>query len=107
MLSIPLRYIGLFVVALGVLLSGQSTVSAEDRFGESVGSAASRRDDGMSRNRDRGGTSGDTGRATDTRRRDGGRDPGGQDGGAGHGGRDNGKDGRGGTDRGGSDRGRH
>jgi len=72
MLSIPLGYIGL--VTLGVLLSGQSTASAEDRFGQSVGTAASRRDDGTSRDRDSGGTSGHTGRGSDSRGRDGGGD---------------------------------
>jgi hypothetical protein len=101
MLSIALRYISLFVVTLGVLLSGQTTVSAEDRFGDSGKSAASRRDDGTSRDR------GDTGRGTDSRGRDSGGDTGGPDGGAGPAGRDSGKDGRGGTDRDGSDRGRH
>ncbi|HMA73276.1 MAG TPA: hypothetical protein VKP67_17600 [Xanthobacteraceae bacterium] len=60
MLSIALPYIGLFAVAIGVLFSAQSAPSAEDRFGDSTKSAASRRDDGGSR--DKGGASGDTGR---------------------------------------------
>lgn len=104
MLSIPLRYIGLFVVASGLLLSGQSTISAEDRFGDSGKNAASRRDNGTSGDRDRVArraipavepTRVDVTVGVTLEGRTAGRAPGG---------RDSGKDGRGGTDRDGSDR---
>src|SRR5262252_7782899 len=98
MLSIALRYIGLFAVAIGVLLSAHSAPSAEDRFGDNTKSATSRRDDGGSRDR---GASGDTGRGGG-----GGADSRGDDGGGGDsGGRNGGKDNRGGTDRDGRERG--
>jgi hypothetical protein len=104
-LRIAVRYVGLFAAASAVVLSAQSTVAAQDRFGDSGKGVVSKRDDGSSR--DKGAASSDAGRG-DAGRGDAGRgDPGGGtdsrgDDGAGRG---TGRDDHGGADRDGRDRG--
>jgi hypothetical protein len=99
-LRIALRYVGPFAAASAVVLSAQSTVAAQDRFGDSGKSVVSKRDNGSSR--DKGAASSDTGRG-DTGRGDPGRgtDSRGDDGA----GRGTGRDDHGAADRDGRDRG--